>query len=72
MATIRRKEKNMEETTTDCSTLWQELKAGETIRCSACNRELKTFQDCIQSDKRALCEDCYRALVYPDKGSGVE
>jgi hypothetical protein len=62
----------MHESTTDCRLLWQELKPGETIRCSVCNRELKTFQDCIQSEKRALCEDCYRALVYPNKGSGIE
>jgi hypothetical protein len=62
----------MEELTTNCRPLWQELKPGETFRCSACNCELKTFQDCIQSDKRALCENCYRALVYPHRGSGVE
>ena len=62
----------MSEPTTDCRPIWQELKPGETIRCSVCNRELKTFQDCIQSEKRDLCEDCYRALVYPNKGSGVE
>lgn len=62
----------MKEATTDCDTMWQELKPGETIRCSTCNRELKTFQDCIQNDKKALCEDCYRALVYPNRGSGVE
>ena len=65
-------EKKMNEPTTDSRPVWQELKTGETIRCSVCNRELKTFRDCIQSEKRALCEDCYCSLVYPNKGSGIE
>ncbi len=62
----------MKEATTDCRPLWPELEPGETLRCSMCNRELKSFQECIQSDRRALCEDCYRSLVYPNRESGME
>ena len=62
----------MNEATTDCRPAQHSPRPAGTIRCSICNCELKTLRERIQSEKRTLCEDCYRAMVYPNRGSGME
>lgn len=40
------------------------INAGK-VKCSKCNRELKSFCECVGDHIYMLCEDCYQDLAFP-------
>jgi len=40
-------------------------KAEEIVKCSCCDRTLKTFSEGIRSRKSVMCVSCYESLLNP-------
>lgn len=42
-----------------------EKEAGEIVKCSCCDRTLKTSSEGIRSRKSVMCVSCYESLLNP-------
>jgi hypothetical protein len=44
----------------------------ETVRCSSCNRELKSPCEWIEGNHRILCDMCYSNLLWSNLRNAIE